>query len=229
MNINKLLNQYIDNNYKLFHQRICFTKYEILGIKIPTLREICKQLLKDYDYQEILNKLNYKYYEHVMLHGLIIANAKVNFDEKILLIDKFIPYIDNWAICDIFISELKLIKNNKELFLKYLLNLYQNKNEYYQRFFIVSLLNYYIDDEYIDFVLQKMLEIKSEYYYVKMAIAWCLSICLIKYFDKTYNYLITNKNNFDKWTYNKALQKGIESYRITKENKELLRKIKINI
>ena len=111
--------------------------------------------------------------------------------------------------------------------MKYLLNLYQNKNEYYQRFFIVSLLNYYIDDEYIDFVLQKMLEIKSEYYYVKMAIAWCLSICLIKYFDKTYNYLITNKNNFDKWTYNKALQKGIESYRITKENKELLRKIKM--
>jgi len=229
MNINKLLNQHIDKNYKLFHQKICFTKYEILGIKIPILRKICKQLLKDYDYQEILNKLNYKYYEHVMLHGLIIANAKVNFDEKILLIDKFIPYIDNWAICDIFISELKLIKNNKELFLKYLLNLYQNKNEYYQRFFIVSLLNYYIDDEYIDFVLQKMLEIKSEYYYVKMAIAWCLSICLIKYFDKTYNYLITNKNNFDKWTYNKSLQKGIESYRITKENKELLRKIKINI
>lgn len=226
MNINKLLNQYLDNNYKNFHQKICFTKYEILGIKIPILRKLSKQLLKDYDYQEIINNLNYKYYEHIMLYGFIIANVNVNYEDKIILIDKFIPYIDNWAICDIFIGELKFIKNNKEEFLKYLLKIYKNKNEYYQRFFIVSLLTYYIDDEHIDFVLQKMLEIKSEYYYVKMAISWCLSICLIKYFDKTYNYLLKNKNIFDKWTYNKALQKGIESYRITKEKKKMLKNIK---
>lgn len=229
MNIDKILNQYIDNNYKLFHSKICSTNYEILGIKIPILRKISKELGKNYDYKEILNNLNYKYYEHVMLHGLIIANIKVNFEEKLKLISEYIPLIDNWGICDIFVGELKFIKKYKKEFLEYLLKIYENKNEYYQRFFIVSLLDYYIDDEHIDFVLNKMLEIKSDYYYVKMAISWCLSICLIKYFDKTLDFLIKNKNNFDKWTYNKALQKGIESYRISKENKELLKKLKITI
>lgn len=227
MNIDKTLNQYIDVNYKLFHQKICSTNYEILGIKIPILRKICKELLKKDNYKEILNKLDYKYYEHVMIHGLIIGNINVSYEEKLQLINNFLPYIDNWAICDIFVGELKFIKKYKETFLEFLLNIYENKNEYYQRFFIVSLLNYYIDEEYIDYILPKMLEIKSDYYYVKMAISWCLSICLVKHFDKTYNFLLLNKNKFDKWTYNKALQKGIESYRLSDNEKDLLRNNKI--
>lgn len=227
MNISDYLNPYIDKNYKLFHERICQTKYEIIGIKIPILRMISKLLLKDYNTYEILNSLNENYYEYVMLQGLIIANAKVNFEEKLDLINKFIPKIDNWAICDIFCGELKFIKNNEEKFFKYILSYLESDKEYYKRFSIVILLNYYINDEYIDFVLNKMLEIKSDYYYVKMAISWCLSICLIKYFDKTIEFMNTNKNNFDKWTYNKALQKGIESFRISKENKKTLQNMKI--
>lgn len=227
MNISDYLNPYIDKNYKLFHERICQTKYEIIGIKIPILRKISKLLLKDYNTYEILNSLNENYYEYVMLQGLIIANAKVSFEEKLDLINKFIPKIDNWAICDIFCGELKFIKNNKEKFLKYILSYLESDKEYYKRFSIVILLNYYINDEYIDFILNKMLEIKSDYYYVKMAISWCLSICLIRYFDKTIEFMNTNKNNFDKWTYNKALQKGIESFRISKENKKTLQNMKI--
>ncbi len=227
MNISDYLNPYIDKNYKLFHERICQTKYEIIGIKIPILRKISKLLLKDYNTYEILNSLNENYYEYVMLQGLIIANAKVSFEEKLDLINKFIPKIDNWAICDIFCGELKFIKNNKEKFLKYILSYLESYKEYYKRFSVVILLNYYINDEYIDFILNKMLEIKSDYYYVKMAISWCLSICLIRYFDKTIEFMNTNKNNFDKWTYNKALQKGIESFRISKENKKTLQNMKI--
>ena len=227
MIISDYLNPYIDKNYKLFHEKICQTKYEIIGIKIPLLRKICKELLKEFNYQEILNNLNNEYYEHVMLQGLIIANAKVSYEEKLELINNFIPKIDNWAICDIFCGELKFIKNNEEKFLKYILSYLESDKEYYKRFSIVILLNYYINDEYIDFVLNKMLEIKSDYYYVKMAISWCLSICLIKYFDKTIEFMSTNKNIFDKWTYNKALQKGIESFRISKENKKTLQNIKI--
>lgn len=227
MNISDYLNPYIDKNYKLFHERICQTKYEIIGIKIPILRKISKLLLKDYNTYEILNSLNENYYEYVMLQGLIIANAKVSFEEKLDLINKFIPKIDNWAICDIFCGELKFIKNNKEKFLKYILSYLESDKEYYKRFSIVILLNYYINDEYIDFILNKILEIKSDYYYVKMAISWCLSICLIRHFDKTIEFMNTNKNNFDKWTYNKALQKGIESFRISKENKKILQNMKI--
>ena len=229
MNIDDILKEYISYDYKLFHEKLCHTKYEILGIKIPILRKITKDLVKQYDYKDIINNLNFKYYEHVMIYGLIIANVKTTYDEKIDLINEYLPFIDNWAICDTFISELKFIKNYKEKFLEYILSLLYSYEEYYLRFGIVSLLDYYIDDEHIDKVLNKMLEIKSEHYYVNMAISWCISICLIKYFDKTITFLKQNKNNFDKWTYNKALQKGIESLRISEEKKNLLRNLKISM
>ena len=163
--------------------------------------------------------LNDKDYEHIMLQGLLIANIKIDYDNRLKLINNFLPKIDNWGICDIFVSELKVIKNNNKEFLNYLLPLLKNNEEFYQRFVIVVLLNYYINDVYIDLVLNTMLQIKNDKYYVKMAISWCYSICLVKYFDKTLEFIIINKNKIDKWTFNKALQKGIESFRISKENK----------
>lgn len=227
MNILEILKPYIDNDYKKFHKKICQTKYEILGIKIPILRKIAKELVKQYDYLELLNNINNDYYECVMLKGLIIGNIKISFEERINLINEFLPLIDNWAICDIFISELKFIKEEPQLFLDYIEPFKNETSEYYLRFYIVSLLNYYINDKYIDYVLDSMLKIKSDYYYVKMAISWCLSICLIKYFDKTLEFLNQNKENIDKWTYNKALQKGMESFRINNENKKILKSMKI--
>ena len=113
MNIDELLKEYIDLKYKKFHEKICHTNYIILGIKIPILRKIAKYLLKTYNYEEIINNLNNTYYEHVMLEGLIIANAKISYEEKLELIKNYIPKIDNWGICDIFCSELKFIKNKQ--------------------------------------------------------------------------------------------------------------------
>lgn len=226
MNISKTLNPYIDDSYKIFHKKLCSTKYEILGIKIPILRKLTKELLKEYDYLELLN-INNDYYEYVMLKGLIISNIKVSYEERINLITEFLSLIDNWAICDIFVSELKFIKKNGQNFLEFIKPLFKSNNEYDKRFAIVVLLDYYINDTYIDYVLDTMLNINDERYYVKMAISWCLSICLIKYFDKTIMFLKNNTNKFDEWTYNKALQKGIESLRISKENKEILKKMKI--
>lgn len=226
LNIENILDKYIDIRYKEFHKKICQTRYEILGIKIPILRKVAKDLLKKHSYQEILNTLNDRYYEHIMLEGLIIANAKIEYDTRINLITNFLAKIDNWAICDIFCGDLKFIKNYKEDFLKYTLPLLNDIREFYKRFAIVILLIYYINDHYIDLVLEKMLDIKSDYYYVKMATSWCLSICLIKYFDKTIKFMKENKDKIDIWTYNKALQKGKESFRISKENKEILEKMK---
>lgn len=227
MNILEILEPYINEDYKLFHQKLCQTKHEILGIKIPILRKIAKDLLKEYDYIELLNNIDNEYYECVMLKGLIIGNIKINSEEKIKLINEFLPLIDNWAICDIFVSELKFIKKDLDLFLEFIKPLFKSDKTYYKRFSIVVLLNYYINDTYIDFVLDTSLDIKDNDYYVKMAISWCLSICLIKYFDKTIKFLNDNKYDFDKWTYNKALQKGMESFRISTENKKLLKSMKI--
>jgi len=226
MNILSILEKEIDNDYKKFHEKLCHSKYEILGIRIPILRNICKELLKKYNYIDILNNLENNYYEEIMLEGLIICNSKTNFEEKIKLVNNFIPKIDNWAICDIFCSELKVVNKYKKEFLDFVKTYLESNNEYYLRFGIVILLNYYINDEYIDNVLNKLLTIKSDYYYVKMAYAWCLSICLIKYFDRTIKFMDDNQNKIDIWTYNKALQKGIESFRINKDNKEILKNMK---
>ncbi len=227
MDIDKILNANIDNNYKLFQQKICCTKYPILGIKIPLLRKIATNLLKKYNYQDILNNLTNNSYEEVMLKGLIIANCSIDYEKKLTLIKNFLPLIDNWAICDIFVGELKFIKNNTAKFLKFLKPLFNSKKEYTLRFAIVSLLNYYINDEYIDLVLNKCLEIKSDYYYVKMAISWTLSISFTKYFAKTLKFMQDHQNEFDKWTYNKALQKAKESLQIDNEKKIILQKAKI--
>ena len=226
MNLNSILNEYIDTKYNEFNKKIVKTKYTMLGIKIPILKKIAKDLLKEYNYQDILNNIDNSIYEHIILECLIISYINIDYKERLKLIDKFIPKIDNWAICDTFCSSLKIVNKNKEEFLKYIEKYLKSKKEYYLRFCIVILLDYYINDEYIDYVLDKILYIKSDYYYVKMAISWTISICLVKYFNKTIEFLVNNKDVLDKWTYNKALQKALESYRISNENKELLRSMK---
>ena len=226
MNIEKDLKNDIDLNYKMFQQKIINTSYPILGIKTPTVRKYAKTLLKEYNYEDILNNLNDKYFEEVLLKGLVIANAKVSYEEKVKLITNFLPLIDNWAICDLFSGELKFIKNNLEEFTKYIDKLLKTNKEYYQRFGIVCLLNYYLEDTTYQNTLNKIMEVKSQYYYVNMAKAWLISIAIVKHFEETIEFLKTNQNKIDKWTYNKALQKGKESLKITKEQKQILQSLK---
>ena len=227
MNTLNLLNPYIDQKYKTFQEKICQTNYEILGVKIPILRNIAKKLLKEYDYSYLLNNIDNKYFEDVMLKAIIIGNAKVSYEEKLNLITNFLPLIDNWAVCDILVGELKFIKGNEDKFLDFINPLFASTYEYPLRFAFVILLNYYINDKYIDMVLDKCLNVKSDYYYVKMAISWTLSIALVKYFAKTLKFMQENKDEFDKWTYNKALQKARESFRIDEDKKSILQKVKI--
>lgn len=212
------LDQYIDNDYKLYIQKICKTKYKILGIKIPILKKIA---LNNYQ----LNNFNNNYLEHILIKGIIIANLDINYTKRLKLIDNYLPLIDNWEVCDTFCSELKFVKNHLDDFLIYLENLNKEK-EYYLRFYIVMLLNYYLNDKYIDYILNHLIIIKSDHYYANMAIAWCYSKCLVKYFTKTFNFLQNNQNKINKWLYNKALQKGIESLQISKSNKLKLKNAK---
>ena len=227
MNTLNLLNPYIDQKYKTFQEKICQTKYEILGVKIPILRNIAKKLLKEYDYSYPLNNIDNKYFEDVMLKAIIIGNAKASYEEKLNLITNFLPLIDNWAVCDILVGELKFIKGNENKFLNFINPLFASNDEYPLRFAFVILLNYYINDQYIDMVLDQCLNVKSDYYYVKMAISWTLSIALVKYFAKALEFMQEDKDEFDKWTYNKALQKARESCRINDDKKSILQKAKI--
>ena len=226
MELIKILNSYKDNNYKLFQEKICQTKYRILGIKIPILRKITKELIKNNN----LEVLDYKdeYLEIVLIKGFIIANIDIDINKRIELINNYLDKIDNWLICDTFCSDLKIVKNNLDIFLKYLDKIKNTEQEYYLRFYIVILLNYYLNKEYINYVLESMLNIKSDKYYVNMAISWCLTTSLSKDYKLTYQFLKKNKNKFSKFVLDKTVSKAYDSYKLTKEQKLAIKELKNN-
>ena len=217
-----------DEKYREFHKSICPGVDQIIGVRIPKLRNYAKELLKKYKCQDLLKILKDEYYEEIMLKGMLIGlNQKENIEETIKRIKKFVPEINNWAICDTFCAGLKTTKKNKEKIWEIIKKYLESKQEFEIRFAVVMILDYYIEEKYLKEIYKICDKIKHEGYYVKMAVAWCLSICLIKYYDQTIEYL--NNCHLDDFTYQKSIQKAIESYRITKEQKEELRKMKKNI
>lgn len=224
--IKQELIQMSDSKYKSFHSNLCPGINNILGIRVPVLREYAKKLIKKYSFEELINNIDDEYYEEIMLQGMLIGlNSKENFNVIKKYIEDYISKIDNWAICDTFCAGLKIVNQNKENMWGFIKQYLDSDQEFYLRFAIVIILDYYIEEKYLEEIFRIFNNIQSEYYYVKMAIAWAISICLIKYYDKTINYL-KNNSKIDKWTYNKSLQKAIESYRITKDQKELLKNMK---
>ena len=214
-----------DEKYREFHKSICPGVDQIIGVRIPKLRNYAKELLKKYKCQDLLNILEDEYYEEIMLKGMLIGlNRKENIEETIKRIKKFVPEINNWAICDTFCAGLKTTKKNKEKIWEIIKKYLESKQEFEIRFAVVMILDYYIEEKYLKEIYKICDKIKHEGYYVKMAVAWCLSICLIKYYDQTIEYL--NNCHLDDFTYQKSIQKAIESYRITKEQKEELKKMK---
>ena len=219
----KYLNNYKeDKKFIDFNKKLIFTKYEILGIKVPNMRKIAKEISKT-DIISFLNNVENNTYEEVMIEGLVISYIK-EVDLCIKYFNKFINKIDNWAICDTCISSMKIVNKNKELFLRQIKKYIKSKDEYVVRVGVVLLLDYYIEDSYIDLVFDMINSINRDEYYINMAIAWLVSVCFVKYRNKTFKYLKDNKLN--KFTYNKSIQKIIESYRVSIEDKDVLRNMK---
>lgn len=210
-----------DQKYQAFHQNLCPGINNIIGIRIPVLRNFAKKLIHDNDVALLINEIDNEYYEEIMLQGLLIGFEK-NFTLVKKMIIDFVPKIDNWAVCDTFCASLKITNKNLEKMWE-IINYYLNsKNEFELRFAIVMILDYYIKEEYLETIFKVFNQIESNKYYVQMALAWALSICLIKYYNQTLEYL--KKCNLDKFTFNKAIQKAFESYRITNIQKEELKK-----
>lgn len=226
--IKEKLKELQDIKYKEFHTNLCPGVDNILGIRVPVLRNYAKELTKNYSIEDLLKNIDDEYYEEIMLQGMIIGLSK---DKEIDLIFKyiveFIPKINNWAICDTFCAGLKITNKYKKEMWSFIQKYLKSEKEFEIRFGLVMILDYFIKEEYLEQDFKIFNLINSNYYYAKMAVAWAISICLIKYYDKTFEYLINN-NKLDVWVYNKAIQKAIESYRITNKQKEELRKIKSN-
>ena len=208
-----------DKDYQVFSKRLIKTSYPIIGVRAPLLKSYSKQLIAD---NTSLDKYKDKYHEEIILHGYAIGKAKIDINEKIKLIDKYIPILDNWASCDSFVMSLKFIPKNKEIFYKQIKKCLKSNKEFIQRFAMVCLLDYYVQDkEYLDDIFKVLKTEKYNGYYSKMAGAWLLSYCLIFYYEETYEFITTTK--LDEFVYKKGIQKTIDSFRVSDSRKKKLR------
>ena len=212
-----------EESYKEFNSKIIFTNYEMLGIRLPKLRILAKEIFKT-DYKEFLN-INITYYEEAMLYLLVIALIK-DIDELMLYFPKALDLIDNWALCDSFCGSLKIVINNKEYFLKVIDKLLKSDKTYNVRVGLVLLLNYYVSEDYLDLIFKYLDNINSDEYYINMAEAWLLCEIFIKYQSDGLKYLENNKLN--SFTINKTISKIRDSFRVSKEIKEMILKYRRN-
>lgn len=217
--IRKELFKLKDSKYKEFHSSLCPGIDNIIGIRVPILRKYAKELSQG-DWKQNFNQIQNEYYEEVMLQGMIIGIAIKDIKELQKYLEEFIHKIDNWAICDTCCAGLKLTKKNLEEMWDFLQKYLKSDKEYEIRFGIVMLLDYYINEEYLEKILQILDTTKHDGYYVKMAVAWAISMCYIKFPERMEKYL--KNNNLDEFTYKKSIQKIKDSFRVSKEQKEKL-------
>lgn len=219
--IRKRIFELADEKYKEFHSGLCPNTNNIVGVRVPVLRNYAKELAKQ-DWNTYLENAQDEYYEEVMLQGMVIGIAKMPIEEKLRQIKKFVPKIDNWAVCDVTCAGFK-VKEKEQLW--NFIKTYQNsKKEFELRFMIVMMLDHFVEEKYVQNIFSTIDTIKNDEYYVQMAVAWLISVLYIKFPKETLAYLKTT--TIDNFTFNKAIQKMIESYRVSKEEKEMLRKLK---
>lgn len=211
-----------DKKYQEFHSKLCPNVEDIIGVRIPVLRRLAKQIAKE-NPKEFLEETP-KYYEERMLQGFVIGYMKAELKEKLGYLDRFVPMIDNWAVCDCCVSTYKFTNKYPKEMWKYIQKYLSSHREFELRFAIIMIMDYYLTREYIDQVLAIYDSIQNEGYYVKMGVAWALSMAYVKFPEKTMRLL--QNNHLDDFTYNKALQKMIESYQIDKETKQRLKEMK---
>ena len=224
MNVKDKLFMYQDLKYRDFHSSLVpnIDKERFIGVRTPVLRKIAKEMINDGSYKEFIEEVPHYYYEENTLHSCILSLYK-NVDELIKELDKFLPYIDNWATCDLL--RPKAFEKDLDRILDKVKEWINTNDVYSIRFGIVTLLSYFLDRDFDKEINELVLNIKNDDYYVKMAIAWYFSYALIKQYDNTIGIFIDKR--LDMWVHNKSIQKAIESYRIDNNTKDKLRCLKI--
>ena len=224
MNIIDELFKLQDKEYREFQSKLIpnINKERIIGVRTPLLRQLSKKIIKENNYSDFLNDLPHKYFDENQIHAFIISEIK-DYDECLFEFNKFLPYIDNWATCDQSSPKIFLKKSDK--LINEIKRWIKSKDTYTIRFGIGMLMRIYLDDNFKPEYLKMVSNIKSDEYYVNMMIAWFFATALAKQYDSTIEYIKNYK--LDKWVHNKIIQKSIESYRISKEKKEYLKKYKI--
>jgi len=211
-----------DAKYKEFHSRLVPGSRPIIGVRLPQLRALAKEILQQCDWRTYLQQAEGDYVEQTMLQALVLSKAPCkDFEEYLQWIAAFVPKIDSWAICDTFCAGLKTVRKHPTRVWDFLQPYLHSDKEYELRFAVVMLLDYYITADYLPQLYTHFNRIRHEGYYVKMAVAWTISVCFAKFPESTLNYL-QKEAELDPETQQKALQKIVESLRITPEMKTII-------
>lgn len=226
LSIDEKLRALAESDYKAFNEKLIPTKYEILGIRMPALKKLAKEIATSPDVEIYLKNAEYTTYDHILLYGLVLGSLKKPSLETLFhYLDPLILKFDNWAHVDTIVCTPKIFEKYPDEVLAHFLPLKTHEGEFTKRTFVIILMDYFMNETYIDVTLKHLTEVSQGQYYVDMAIAWAISLGLVKFYDKTLALL--EQQAFSKFVHNKAIQKARESYRITPEVKAHLNNMKI--
>lgn len=224
MNILDELFKLQDKEYAVFQSKLTpgVDGDKFIGVRVPDTRMLAKRVFKTTEAEEFLHQLPHYYYDENMLHGLLISEIK-DYDKCIEALDRFLPYVDNWAVCDTMSP--KVFKKHKVELLDKIKEWCSSSKVYTCRFGMGMLMRHYLDDDFKEEYLDIPASVVSDEYYVNMMIAWFFATALAKQWESTIKYL--EENRLSVWVHNKAIQKACESYRITDDQKVYLRGLKV--
>ncbi|MBR4668265.1 MAG: DNA alkylation repair protein [Butyrivibrio sp.] len=213
-----------DEKYRDFQAKLIptVTPDSVIGVRTPALKKMAKQYAKRDDVEAFLSDTPHKYFDENQLHAFILSEIK-DFNRCIELVDAFLPFVDNWATCDQMSP--KIFKKHKEELLSYIDKWLGSSETYTVRFAIGMLMEHFLDADFDVSYPEKVAVIRSEEYYINMMKAWYFATALAKQYDAALPFI--EEQRLDKWSHNKAIQKSVESYRITPDQKEYLRSLKI--
>ncbi len=213
-----------NESYAAFNQRIVNTKMPVIGVRVPDLRRLARELAPDMsaaDISKLLTAQN-KSFDYVLLCGLLITHARLDDQTAIDLTKQYLPHVDSWAHIDIFVEKKRRFAG--EIWWDFALECLQNEAEFTVRYGIISLMTNFLDEAHIDQVFAALRNVKHDGYYVKMALAWLYATAAVHFFELTLAEL--ENGHIDAWTRNKAYQKMRESRRFTPEEQEIILKYK---
>lgn len=224
MDIKKELFKLKDEEYKNFHKKLIPTVDEntIIGVRTPQLRKFSKEIFKSGECKEFLNTLPHEYYEENNLHAFLIEQFK-DYNKVIEETKRFLPFIDNWATCDMF--RPKIYKNHTNELINEITLFIRSDKTYTVRYGIGLLHSFYLDGKFSPEYLKMISHIKSDEYYINMMIAWYFQTALVKQYEHALPYI--EEKRLDKWVHNKIIQKCVESFKIDDKIKEYLKKLRI--
>ena len=223
MNVLKRLFEMQDKDYALFQGKLVpnIESKLIIGVRVPLLRKFAKELIKENGKEGFLQELPHKYYDENMLHAILLSEMK-DYGDCIKRVNEFLPYVDNWAVCDILSP--KVFKKNKDDLLNEIYKWSKSEKTYTCRFGVGMLMSFFLDGDFKEEYLKLPANIKSEEYYINMMIAWFFTTALTKQCEYTLPYI--EEGRLATWVHNKTIQKARESYRIDDKNKEYLSSLK---